>query len=324
MPSLFTNEQLPKSSEEAIRVFDERYLAAVSMAQPPTWATELGDVIPTDAPRVTFPISQISTKYIETRERTGRFKTPKADTFDVKTVEFDAGYEADYLGLTTKVWEYRTWTEYPKRFLLAEARHINKNIVTLLEDGTNQISPWDKVAFFSATHKCNPTGDPSTTFSNYQSVAADVTDITKLQAEVTAMMDVRDENGEKYGVYPDTILVPTPKHEPLKNMLAKDMILEGSATAPTTNPYRGRFNVIHVPEFTDVNDWYLVDSKLIKSFGISPWTVLNFVPPKTMGLRYWDETSDFFKDTSKIKVSSHIWYGFALVFPHAIRKVVGA
>ena len=324
MASLFTNETLPTTSEQAIRIFDERYLAGISAVAAPGWAALLGDSVPLGAPRATFPIGLLSTKYFETKEESGRFKTMAEESFDLKVVEFDAGYEARLIDLSTNTYAYRKWTEVPGRFIIAEERHVNRNIVTLLEDGTNQISPWDSVAFFSATHKANPTGDPSTTWSNYQSVAADVTDLTKLQAEVTAMQGALDENGEKVGANPDTILVPTAKYETLKNKLAQALILEGSATAPTSNYYTGRFNVIHVPEFTDVNDWYLVDSKLMKAQGVPPWLAAKYLPANDLGLRKFDESSDFFKNTGKIKVSSHIWYGFKLIFPHAIRKVVGA
>lgn len=324
MASLYANEQLPTTSEQAIRQFDERYLAGISVVEPPSWAEALGDSVPMGAPRVTFPIGLLSTKYLETHEESGRFKTMQEESFDLKVVEYDAGYEAKKIDLLSQTYAYRKWTSVPQRFLNAEKRHVNRNIMTLLEDGTNQTSPWDSVAFFSASHKANPTGDPSTTWSNYQSVGADVTDISKLLAEVTAMEGVLDENGEKIGAVPDTILVPTAKYEPLLYVLKQSLILTGSATAPFSNPFIGRFNVIHVPEFTDVNDWYLVDSKLMASQGVPPWVAAQYRPSEDLGLRFFDESSDFFKNTGKLRVSSHLWYGFKLIFPHAIRKVVGA
>lgn len=324
MASLYTNEELPTTSEQAIRVFDERYLAGISAEQPPMWAALFGDSVSLGAPRATFPIGMMSTKYTETKEVSGRFKTMAESAFDLRVVEYDNGYEAKLMDLYTQVYAYKKWTEIPSRWVIAEQRHINRNIATLLEAGTD-LSPWDSVAFFSATHKANPTGDPSTTFSNYQATPADVTDMSKLLAEVTAMRGVLDENGEKFDVDPDTILVPTAKYEPLKFVLAQNLILQGAATAPTSNPYFGnKFNVIHVPEFTDVNDWYLVDSKLMARLGVPPWLAAKYLAPNDLGLRKFDESSDFFKNSGKIKVASHIWYGFKLVFPHAIRKVVGA
>jgi hypothetical protein len=97
----------------------------------------------------------------------------------------------------------------------------------------------------------------------------------------------------------------------------------GAGTESETNPYVGKFTVVHAPELTDANDWYLVDSKLL-SQGLPPWIALRYAAPDSLGLREYDESTDFFKDTGRIKVSSHIWWGFCLAFPHAIRKVPGA
>lgn len=326
MGSLYTNELLPTTSEQAIRIFDERYLAGISAVMPPAWAEQFGDSISLGAPRVTFPIGLLSTKYLETREVSGRFKTMQEESFDLKVIEYDAGYEAKLIELTSNTYAYRKWSEVPGRFLMAEKRHINRSIVTLLEAGTSTTSPWDGVNFFATTHKANPSGDPSTTWSNYNASTTDCVNISNLITEVTAMQNaVLDENGEKIGADPDTIIVPTAKYEPLKTLLAQGLVLNnGSATAPTNNPYVGKFNVVHAPELTDVNDWYLVDSKLLSAQGVPAWLAAKYQAPSDLGLRYWDESSDYFKDTGKIKVSSHVWYGFKLVFPHAIRLIRGA
>jgi hypothetical protein len=82
------------------------------------------------------------------------------------------------------------------------------------------------------------------------------------------------------------------------------------------------FTVVPVNELTDVNDWYLVDSKLIGE--VAPWVSLRQTVPSSLALRVFDEASDFFKETGRLKISAHIWYGFSLALPHAIRKVVVA
>jgi len=321
---LYDISKLPATSQAAIREFDDRYIASIGAAQPPSWS-DFGDLIPTSAPMVTFPVSSFGIKYQQT-EGESRFKTLREGSFDVKTQEFDAGYEGDLLSIVTQAFAYRNWSEGPGRLLIAEARHRNRSIVTLLEAGESTVWPIDNLNFFSAAHLSDFADPASTTWSNYQATPADVVSIPNLEAEVTAMQGSLDENGEKVGADPDTILVPTEKYEPLKNLLAKEMILDATGVTAVNNPYRGRFNVIHVPELTDVNDWYLVDSKLRSSVGLPPWLSLRFMPPtgSALALRYYDESSDFFKDTGRIKASSHIWYGFALGFPHSIRKIKGA
>src|SRR5690349_659716 len=98
MAKLFTNQLLPKDSEEAIRIFDERYLAVVSAAPAPTWADRF--VTAVDAPRVTFPLSAFAAKFRETKEQAGRFKSFREKSFDLKVAEFDEGFEVPLLDLT--------------------------------------------------------------------------------------------------------------------------------------------------------------------------------------------------------------------------------
>lgn len=315
MTSLYTNELLPTTSEQAIREFNEKYLAVVSAAPAPSWADRF--VTDVTAPRVTFPIGLMSTKFRETRDQGSRAKGMTEESFDLRVVEHDAGFEAPFLDISTNVFAYRNWMRAPERLRIAEGRHVCKQLATLLEAGTSETSPYDGVAFFSASHKANPADSGSGTFSNYQSSAAAPT-IANIQTEMTAMRAVKDENGDKLGVEPDEIWLPTEKFQVVSDLLSQAFLASGES-----NPMLGKLKPVHVPDLTDVNDWYLVDSKQI-AMGFDPMVAAKFLPADTLGLRFWDESSDFFKDTGKIKVSQHIWTGFRLVFPHAIRLVRGA
>lgn len=327
---LYSIEQLPTTSQAAIREFDDRYIAAIGASQPNGWADAHGELIPTSAPMVTFPISQLRTKYQRT-EGESRFKKMREKSFDIKAEEFDDGYQAKLYDLFTKVFAYRNWQQAPQRLVLAEEQFRHSSIAALLEAGTSTTCV-DGTNYFGTAHPVNmgdstvktPAG--SATWGNYQATPKDVALVANLAAEVTTMMQVPDENGIPLGVMPDTILCPIPKVETLKNLLAQSFIL-GAATTATSNgtmnnPYMGRFNVVPVKEFTAANDWYLMDSKMVAS-GLAPWVSLRQTVPQSLSLRAFDESSDFFKDTGDIKMSSHIWYGFGLALPHAIRKVAG-
>jgi hypothetical protein len=319
---LYTIEQFPTTSQSAIEEFDTRYLATLGAVQPPNWADDIGDSLAASSPMVTYPISTIGLKYQQTMGES-RAKSAKESSLSVKVEEFDEGIEAKLMDLFTNVFAYQGWQRGPEQLLLAEKRLRNASIATLIEAGT-ATECWDRSYFFATDHPAN-IGDASKgTFSNYQASGKTVVSITNIAAEVTLMKAVLDTQGQKVGVNPDTILVPTAVAEGLKNLLAQNLILGSAGYATETNPYQGKFNVIEIPELTDANDWYLVDSKLMKQQGLPPWGIARYVPPNTLGLRRYDESSDFFKDTGKIKVSSHVWYGFALIMPHAIRKVVGA
>lgn len=323
---LYSYDQLPTTDQAAIREFNDRYLAAIGASQPTGWADSLGELVPTSAPLVTFPVSQLRTKYRRT-EGEQNFKKLRAASFDIKTEEFDDGYEAKLKDLSNQLFAYRRWQEAPARLVLAEEQFRHDSVATLIEAGTSTKCV-DGANFFSTAHPCN-IGDSTvgTNWSNYQSSPKDVISVVNIEAEVTLMKAVKDENGNKLGVMPDTIVVPTEKAEGLKNLLASALILGALNTATSnggvTNPYQGRFNIIEAKELTDVNDWYLVDSKLVAQ-GFAPWVSLRETVPASLSLRQFDESSDFFKNTGNIKMSSHIWYGFGLAMPHAIRKIVGA
>lgn len=316
MASLFTKDLLPSSTEEAIRTFDERYLAAVMAADPGDWANQF--VFDTPSPRTTFPLSYVASKYRETKEVTGRAQTMEEGSFDISVVEFDTAFEASWIDLRTNAFAYRQWTSAPSLFVMGERRHVSKELTALLELGTSATSPWDGVAFFSTSHRANKKNN-TTTFSNYQSSTKDPATLANITAEIALMKDVRDTNGDRLGVQPDQIWLPPEKFQAVSNLLNQNFISDGTTTI--TNPYLGKLTPVELVDATDANDWYLVDSKLMSR--MPPLAAMRYAADG-LGLSFLDENSDHFKTTKKLKAMSHIFYGFGLVFPHAIRLVRGA
>lgn len=315
MASLFTKDTLPTTSEEAIRRFDDRYNAIIAAAAPSSWAERF--VADVDAPRTTFPLSSFTSGFRETKEESGRFRGMSEKTFDVSVVEFDDGYEAKVFDLITNVFAFQRWMEVPNAFLVAEARHHATQLATLLEAGTSTACKFDDVNFFSASHLSNPADSGSTTWSNYQSVAA-APSLANIQTEMTAMRAVRDVNAKKLGVEPDEIWLPTEKYQAVSDLLNQAFLATGES-----NYMAGKLRAVHVPELTDINDWYLVDSKLLAAY--TPMIAARYTAlDSRLGLRFLDENSDFFKKTGKINASKHIWAGYGMLFPHAIRRIVGA
>jgi hypothetical protein len=329
--SLYTAQQLPKTSADAIRVFDERYLAALSAAPPPMWATEFGDVIDSESPDITFPFGHLTTKYRQT-DGNGRSKSMLEDSIRVKVVEFDDGYEGRLIDITKNVFAYKQWAAVPQRFITAEARFRNLQIAALLAAGHTTAS-YDGKNFFDTGHPANPAVAGSSTFDNYQGSAKSVLSTDDIAGEMTSMRGVLDENGDKLGIEPDTIFAQTTKFQGIVNLFKQDIIASSAGTATIRNPYynaanskqKGLLQVVHIPEWTDANsgkDWMLVDSEKLAE--MPAFASVRYIVPETLSLRYWDEASDFFKGSGKIKVESHIWYGFTLLFPHAFRYVVGS
>ena len=349
---LLIQTTLPPTSQAAIREFNDRYLAVLGAAMPTGWADTFGELIPTDSPLTTFPVSMMRTFYQST-EGGSRFKKLREKSFDVYAAEYDDGYEARKMDLLKKVFAYRQWQQAPERFVKAEEQFRHLQVASLLTNGTSGTCV-DGTAFFGTTHPVNMTNPAvgfqnSTTvktWSNYVSAATNVLGtgavgtagpftIDTIEAQVTAMRaGVPDENGNLIGANPDVILVPEDYAEPLTIGLANARMMQfnaspgGSVSAggALENPYKGRFNVQSVKEFSlatgSTADWYLIDSKMLKA-GIMPWVSARMTVDESLALRIFDEASDYFKETGNLKISSHIWYGFSLALPHAIRRITG-
>jgi hypothetical protein len=312
MASLYTNELLPTTSEEAIRQFNEKYLAVTSAASPSDWAS--GFHSPVSAPRVTYPMSAMSTKFLEAKEQSDRFKGFEEKSFDLKVTKYHAGFEVPLLDLKTNVFAARNWSNAPSRFKIGEQRHIASKLAALLETGTSATSPWDDVTFFHASgHKANPFESVGT-FGNYVS-AATLPTLANIQAQMIDMSnDVLDENGDKLQVMATEIWLPTPRYQVVSDLLNQAFLAGGES-----NYMSGKIKAVHVPELT-ADAWYLVDTNLI-SQGYDPMVSVSYQEPGSLGLTFWDESSDFFKDTGKLKVAQKIWTGRGFVFPHAIRRI---
>jgi hypothetical protein len=322
MANLYTVDQLPTTSQAAIREFDDRYIAAQGAFSPSKWFDLLGAFESVNTPYTTFPINQLSLQFQETKGES-RFKQALEKYIDVKSVEFDEGIEAKLLDLFTQAFSWKRWQQGPQLLTIAEERFRAKKIATLIEAGETTLT-YDGKYFFDDDHPVNPGDSSLGTWDNLQASTKDVVSLVNIEAEITLFrQNCKDENGEKIDVNSFAICVPTEKYESVKNLLKKEMVA-GSGTESESNPYAGdgSIEVIHMPQLTDANDWYIVAKDLIAM--CPPWLALKLNVPGSLAARTFDESSDFFRNTGKIKYSAHIWYGFNLAFPHAMRKIVGA
>lgn len=320
---------LPASSQDALEMFDERYLAASQalLAQPQNWVSELGEEHTTPALSTKYPMSVLSLKYAETIAQEGRFKTIGERDVELTVVEHDEGVEIELLKLLTNTFSARRWMDAPAAMIQAEQIFKLRLISAALEANTETCG-WDGLTLFHDSHKSNPVRDNGVTFDNYQATTKDVADLAVLEAELTLMADVRDTNGDRLGVNGNVIGVPVEKFRKLKNLLKQDFVPTAAGTATMRNPYNDdSLTVVRMDQLTDANDWYIFDTNLIAK-GVPPWTIAKLALQApgfdSLSLRRFDDNSDHFKKTGKIAVSSHVYYGSKFLFPHAIRKVAGA
>lgn len=320
---------LPSSSRDALELWDERYRAALLQTQPQTWVSELGDEIQAQALETKFPMSLLALKFQETKDFSGRFKTIGERECALTLAEYDEGVEIELKKLFTNAFVAQSWASSPAAFVHAEQMFKLKLIADALVANAAGACGWDDLALFHDSHLANPKDSSIGTFDNLQATTKDVADITKLEEEITLMADVLDINGERLGVMPTHIGVPSRKFQKLKNVLKQDFIPNAGGTATMRNPFNDAgLTVVRMDQLTDNDDWYLFDMNLI-SKGVPPWVLAKFNPQgegaDEFGLRRWDmSNSDEARRKGTVGVSQHILYGYKFLFPHAIRKVAGA
>ena len=329
MAQLDPQNLLPQSSQDALQIFDERYLALKALAPDPVWVDQYGEYSTTPALSTRYPMAVLALKYLETIDQGGRFKTIGEKDVELTVAEFDVGVEIELLKLMTNSFSAKRWADAPAMMLHAEQMFRTKKIADALVANT-ALCGWDNLALFHDSHLANPLDESiSATFDNLQASAKDVVSLANIEAEITLMMEVLDENGDPLGIEPDTIFVPRQKYQGLKNLLKQDFVPSAAGTATMRNPYNDAgLTVVKIDALTDVNDWYLLDSKLIGQ-GVVPWIqaklALSAPGFDSMSLRrYEPDNSETARTKQTVGVSSHVYYGQKFLYPHAIRKIAGA
>ncbi len=332
--SLPAVEELPTTSQAAIRIFEERYLDGTQLPPDPTWASQLGEVTDVTSPYVTFPMSLLALKFKETKGE-NRFEGVGEQSFDMKPVEFDEGIRMPLVQIKTNVFAQRKWVRGPELLRRAEARHVAQNIADNVIDA-NPACGWDKLSLFNAAHLVNPRKPDLGTFSNLEAVATDMTVVANITAEIEAMMaQVKDENGAKLITAPRfAILASSGNFQAIANLMKQDKIVKAIynvaktdivAAGTENNPYEGLIDVVYAPQWSggvSGNDTLIVDMSLVEEM-MTPWLAGRWAPGGSLELRVYDEASDFYKNTGDIAISNHIWWGFGAVFPHAVRYITG-
>jgi len=328
-------DELPTTSQAAIRVFQDRYLDGTQLPPDPTWASELGEIDPSlPSPYITYPMSLVSLKFKESKGE-NRFEGPGEQSFDLKPVEFDEGIRMPLAQIKTSTFAQRKWVRGPELLRAAEARHVAQNIADAVING-NPKCGWDKLALFHDAHLVNPRKPELGTFDNLQATPTDMTVVANITTEITAMMgQVKDENGSKLITDPRwAIVASSGNYQAIANLMKQDKIVKAilnlaatdvAAAGTETNPYQGMIDVIYAPQWTGGSsgkDVLIIDRNLVEQM-MPPWLAGKWAPGGSLELRIFDEASDFFKNTGDIAISNHIWWGFGAVFPHAIRYVTG-
>lgn len=336
-------DEMGPSSQRALEEFRMNYNMALAAA-PKAWAEEIGDMMPSGSvTKDTYPINLSATRYVKKTAQAPGAETSLNFDISVTKDEFYAGEEVELRRLADFA-HVVSWNRRAERMARARVFLRNTLVTTVLEAGesgywgssSELATGIDGQPFFSATHKVHPR-DPSkklrgvATWSNFEAAAKPLTS-GNLTAQKVYAFQVADPTGHEFGYEYDLVLHPSSLNETARNLLTvQDLILQAgtvdgvaNAFGAVTNPHNARgVNQMRAPDLAGTDgtaDWYLV-SKAAIAAALFPWVISE---DAAEDLRVWDQTSDFYKNSGMIKVTSHIYIAAALLFPHSIRKVSGA
>lgn len=308
-------------------------------SMPRVWAETLGDVLPGNSLKDDYPVAFDALKYSEKKSEAAAAKTTLVKDIAVTKREWNVAAEAELRRILMGDFAYiQSWQRKAEQ--MARARTFLRNNVTADVIATGETAATcqlDGQAFFSATHKVNPfdanikTRGGSATWSNLQSVAAPLS-AANLTAQKTIFKQTPGPDGQELGLEATHVLVPTCLDELAYNLMSvQDLILSGvldgaggGTMGTIKNPhFNSGMTKVRAPELlgsADTADWYLLSSTAFQ-MGLFPWVLAENSAEE---LTIWDETSDYFKDTRRIKVQSGVLLEVAFLFPHGIRKIKGA
>jgi phage I-like protein len=328
-------ETFGTSSQRALEEFRLEYNMALS-AEPRTWAEEIGNALPNGALKTTFPLNFDAVGYQKKLGENAPAAVAQTKDVDVTKEEFFAGKQVNLRRLQMGDFAYvQNWSQQAQQ--LARARVVLRNkLVAALLVANGTWTP-DGQAFFSATHKVNPFDAniklrTSATWSNYQVTGAPLA-VGALSVEKATSIQVAQANGEELEHEYDAILVPSVLNETAKNILTvNEIILDAVASLNSVNNVMGSVKNPHfnsgltytkasqLPGSGSTADWYLYSRSAIAA-GLTPWVISEDAADD---MRMWDESSDFYKSTGDIKVTSNVYIAAAFMWPHSIRLVKGA
>ena len=122
----------------------------------------------------------------------------------------------------------------------------------------------ENVAMCSNSHTTTATG--TSTAAGFDNLVATALSATALASARIAMVDFRGDRGERISVMPDTLLVPPNLYQTAFEIVGS----EGKPEVATNdaNVHYGQYKVIEWNYLTDTNNWFLIDSKAMKNWGL--------------------------------------------------------
>lgn len=193
-------------------------------------------------------------------------------------------------------------------------RHIDELVFSMLGKGFTTVCH-DGQYFFDTDHSEGESGTQSNKGTAALSASA-------LQSAITAMSKFKDDKGKLLGIIPDVLVVPPDLQwtalELLNSTYYPELIAAGAGEQKlSTNPLKGRLDLIVSPYLTDTDNWFLLATKWV----VKPVIFQSRVPVEFAALESTSENG-FMRDQFIYGVRARYNVGFGL-WQTAYGSIVG-
>lgn len=317
--------QVSHDAQRALEDFRLEFQEALAVAPADNWSTQFGLGV-TGKFKKTFPIPISAARFLA-REGQDRYRSlyqrslsmQPQDYFD-GVEEFAAAIEApDFIG----------WVGEPTRIAAEMSRHADVITAAMLEANPNldfyrseEDGLASSTALFADAHPVNVFDSSYGTFDN---------DIANTGINAALIKTVRQAfrtrlgpNGRSMRLEFTDMIVSPSNEEEARDLLESDFLLTSlvqdgtpptASTGATQNRFKGAVNLIVSHELTSSSDDYVY---CIARGGPWPWIVQTAEQPEYLT---YDKSSDFYKDTGKVREGVSFTAGVAAALPHSIIRV---
>jgi len=279
----------PANLKAAFVAFDTRFNRSFKEQRDVVW-NQLAQLVPVKTETHTYAWSDVRPslrKWVGERY----LKNLSARSFSLKNEKYEAT-----LAIPREMYEYDQYEIFAGPQLddmaLATAKHPDELIAPLMINGQSTAT-YDGQGFFSASHPVDPDDSSKGTQSNYYASGKALTP-ANFDAVRSAMRALKDSNGQRMAIRPDTLIVPPSLEGTARRICEGENIVQNNANSNETNIYKGMAKVLVFPELEDEpTAWYLAS---LASEANRPFVYQRFGDVEFSGVESHTDSSVFLKD----------------------------
>lgn len=291
--------------------FSTEFAMALSSGPPEPWALELGLTIASNALKTTWPIPLSTAGFHEFK---GNIKY--RDLFE-KSINLTKKIFTDGVKVDPEVIEapdFVGWAEEPSNIARASMHLAPGLLATLLE--ANGACEYDGLAYFHASHLCNPLDGSVGTFANIFTGSGTTLTAANVEAADVYFSSILGPDGINAGYRLVGLLVPNALGNTAEKIFEQRLVVASGSVGAVDNWLFGKGKVWRSSRFTSSTAWYAIGTN---GMGAKPWVVQD----GSMEERIHDKSSAMYEQELKVGMSYLKGAAAGLAIPHCCQSWAG-